>query len=371
MASRAADPGLIGQPGSRARIPTPAAVLDLDIFEANLAKMAGRAKAAGLALRPHTKSHKCAAIARMQLEAGAVGVCCAKLAEAEAMAAAGIGAILVTSPIAGEASARRAAALAGLPDFRLVVDHVDAVGELAATSSALQLIIDVDVGLGRTGVHDADQAADVARAILRHPQLSLLGVQGYGGHWQHMAGANARASAVAEGMGRLTSAIAAIREAGGPVEVVTGGGTGTFAADAAQGVLTEVQPGSYPFMDREYREALGGDPDGDFGQALFVAASVISANHPKWVTVDAGLKAFSTDGPAPVPADLVSASYRFFGDEHGMLTRPEGRHLARGDRVDFIPGHIDPTLDRYDVIHAVRGEVLVDILPVEARGASQ
>jgi D-serine deaminase-like pyridoxal phosphate-dependent protein len=284
MASRAADPGLIGQPGSRARIPTPAAVLDLDIFEANLAKMAGRAKAAGLALRPHTKSHKCAAIARMQLEAGAVGVCCAKLAEAEAMAAAGIGAILVTSPIAGEASARRAAALAGLPDFRLVVDHVDAVGELAATSSALQLIIDVDVGLGRTGVHDADQAADVARAILRHPQLSLLGVQGYGGHWQHMAGANARASAVAEGMGRLTSAIAAIREAGGPVEVVTGGGTGTFAADAAQGVLTEVQPGSYPFMDREYREALGGDPDGDFGQALFVAASVISANHPKWVT---------------------------------------------------------------------------------------
>jgi D-serine deaminase-like pyridoxal phosphate-dependent protein len=337
--------------------------------------MAARAKAAGLALRPHAKSHKCSALAARQIEAGAVGICCAKLAEAEAMAMAGIEAILVTSPIAGAFAAERAARLADeLADFRIVVDHVDGVAELgAAATSPIQVIIDVDVGLGRTGVGSPEQAAQVARAIALEPNLRLIGVQGYGGAWQHMEGANARADAVAAGMARLSAAIAAIREAGGTVEVVTGGGTGTFAADAAQGVLNEVQPGSFAFMDREYREALKSDPDGAFEQSLFVATRVISANHPKWVTVDGGLKAFSTDGPAPAPATpkFAGCTYRFFGDEHGMLTRPEGAEAVRGERVELIPGHIDPTLDRYDVLHLVRGDVLVDIVPIEARGASQ
>lgn len=370
-----ADPDLIGQPGSRAMIPTPAAVLDLDAFERNVEKMAARARAAGLALRPHAKSHKCSTLALRQIEAGAVGVCCAKLGEAEAMAAGGVTSILVTSPIAGAFAAERAARLADeLDDFRIVVDHVDGVRELAeAAAGPIQVLIDVDVGTGRTGVASPEQAAEVARAILSEPHLELIGVQGYGGHWQHMEGANARAAAVAEGMARLSAAIEAVRAAGGDLEVVTGGGTGTFAADAAQGVLTEVQPGSYAFMDREYRDALKGDPDGAFEQSLFIAATVISANQPKWVTLDAGLKAFAADGPPPVPADpaLARAAYRFYGDEHGMLTRPEGVELRRGQRIDFAPGHIDPTLDRYDVLHLVRGDVLVDIVPIEGRGASQ
>jgi D-serine deaminase-like pyridoxal phosphate-dependent protein len=174
-------------------------------------------------------------------------------------------------------------------------------------------------------------------------------------------------------MVRLANAIAAIREAGGTVEVVTGGGTGTFEADAAQGVLNEVQPGSYAFMDRQYRDALKADRDGAFEQSLVVASSVISANHPQWVTVDAGLKAFATDGPLPVAitAGFEEARYRYFGDEHGLLMRPEGRSLHRGDRVDFVVPHVDPTVDKFDVLHLVRGDVLVDILTVEARGASQ
>jgi len=370
-----ADPDLIGQPGSRAMIPTPAAVLDLDAFERNVAKMAERAAAAGLALRPHAKSHKCPALALKQIEAGAVGICCAKLAEAEAMAAAGLGAILVTSPIAGALNAERAARLAdALPDFRIVVDHVDGVAELAAAATApIQVLIDVDVGLGRTGVASPEQAAEVARAIADQPNLILLGVQGYGGAWQHIEGANARAAAVAEGMTRLTAAVAAIRATGAEVAVITGGGTGTFAADAAQGVLNEVQPGSYAFMDRQYRDALKSDPDGGFEQSLVIAASVISANHPQWVTIDAGLKAFATDGPLPsvVTAKFAECRYRYFGDEHGLLMRPEGADVARGERVELVVPHIDPTLDKYDVIHVVQGEVLVDILPVRARGASQ
>lgn len=367
--------GLIGQPGSRALIPTPAAVLDLDAFERNVAKMAARAKAAGLALRPHAKSHKCSATARRQIEAGAVGICCAKLAEAEAMAAAGIGAILVTSPIAGAAQARRAAALAQqLPDFRIVVDHVDGVVELAAAAvTPIQVLIDVDPGMGRTGVRDSAQAVEVFNAIVAQPDLTYLGVQCYGGHWQHLEGANARAAAVADGMAHLKGVLVALRKAGADIKVVTGGGTGSFAADAAQGVLTEVQPGSYAFMDREYRDALKGDPDGAFEQALSIAATVISVNHPKWVTVDAGLKAFATDGPLPeaLTPEFVASAYRFFGDEHGRLMRPEGRAVARGERVEFMPPHLDPTLDRYDVLHLVRGEVLEEIAPIEARGASQ
>jgi D-serine deaminase-like pyridoxal phosphate-dependent protein len=366
---------LIGQPGSRGLIPTPAAVLDLDAFERNVAKMAARAKAAGLALRPHAKSHKCSALAHRQMAAGAVGICCAKLAEAEAMAAAGVGAILVTSPIVGAAQAQRAARLAAeLPDFRIVLDHPDGVEELAAAAGGqVQVLIDVDPGTGRTGVHDAAQAVEVFRAIAARPKLKLLGVQCYGGHWQHLEGANARAAAVADGMARLSAVIAALRQAGAEVGVVTGGGTGSFAADAAQGVLTEVQPGSYPFMDRQYRDALKADPDGAFEQALTIAATVISANHPEWVTVDAGLKAFATEGPLPqaLTPKFAASPYRFFGDEHGMLMRPDGQAVARGERVEFTPPHVDPTLDRYDVLHLVRGGVLVEIAPIEGRGASQ
>ncbi len=348
-------------------------MLDLDAFEANVARMQARADAAGLALRPHAKSHKCSEIARRQMAAGAVGICCAKLAEAEAMAAAGIGSILVTSPIAGAPNAARAATLAlRVADFRIVVDHPDGAAELGATGAAMQVLIDVDVGLGRTGVASPEAALTVAAAIAKHPNLRLIGVQGYGGHWQHMEGANARASAVAEGIARLAAVRDALRAAGHGIEVVTGGGTGTFEADAAQGVLSEVQPGSYAFMDREYRDALKDDPDGAFAQSLTIAATVISANQPKWVTLDAGLKALSTDGPPPHPATakFAGSTFRFFGDEHGMLTRPDAP-VERGERVDLVPGHIDPTLDRYDWLHLVRGDVLEDIIPIEGRGRSQ
>lgn len=377
MASLSAEPSLIGQPGSRDLIPTPAAVLDLDAFERNLAAMAARAQAAGLALRPHSKSHKCAALARRQMETGAVGICCAKLAEAEAMAAAGIESILVTSPVAGPVQAARAAKLAAqIADFRIVIDHPDGAAELGAAASApVQVLIDVDPKLGRTGVASPEQALLVARAIAAQPKLKALGVQCYGGQWQHIKGANERAGAVADGMAYLSTVLAALRAQGFPTGLVTGGGTGSFAADAAQGVLSEVQPGSYAFMDRDYRDALAGDPDGGFEQALVIAATVISANQPDWVTVDAGLKAFATDGPLPEPLTpkFAGCGFRFYGDEHGRLMRPDAAmgETLRGERVDFVPPHVDPTLDRYDVIHLVRGDVLVEIARVEARGASQ
>lgn len=369
---------LIGQPGSRWRIPTPAGVIDLDAFDRNVARMAARAKAAGLALRPHAKSHKCAALARRQIAAGAVGVCCAKLGEAEALSAAGIRGILITSSLAGAPSAARAAKLAGIdPAFAITVDHPDGATEIGQAAQAagvtVRVVIDVDLGMGRTGVASVEQAVAVGAALAAQPSLKLIGVQGYGGQWQHMSGANARTVAVADGIGKLSEVASALRAQGHEITLMTGGGTGTFSADAAQGVLNEIQAGSYAFMDREYREALGSDDDGAFETSLVVQARVISANAERWVTVDAGLKAFATDGaePEPLGDDWAGSKYRFFGDEHGMVTRPKHRAVSRGDRVEFTAPHCDPTIDRYDLLHLVRGDVLVDLMRVDGRGASQ
>jgi D-serine deaminase-like pyridoxal phosphate-dependent protein len=369
----------LGAPGSRWRMPTPALVVDLDVFDRNVTLMAERARAAGVALRPHAKSHKTSALARRQIAAGAAGVCCAKLGEAEVLAARGIHGLLVTSPIVGALAAERAARLAlAMPDFALVVDHEDGVAEIAAAAQALRtgvaVVIDIDPGLGRTGASSTDQVLAIARAIAAAPTLRFLGVQCYGGQWQHMEGAAARAAAVRQGMEPLKATIAALTAEGFAPGLVTGGGTGTFAADTAEAIYTERQVGSYALMDRQYRDCLGRDADGDFEQSLFVQAQVVSVNAQAWVTVDAGLKALATDGPAPVPAAggrFAGCHYAFFGDEHGLLMRPPGGPVARGERVELVAPHCDPTFDRYDFVYLVRGDVLVDIARVDGRGRAQ
>jgi len=369
----------IGCAGSRFQLPTPALVVDLDAFERNVACMAQRAAAAGLALRPHAKTHKSATIARRQIEAGAVGICCVKVGEAEALAQAGIRRVLVTSPVVGDDAAKRCAELVRIdPDFLLVIDHPEQVEPLALAASAagvhLSVLIDIDVGLRRTGVPTSAAAVALAKRIFGFPSLRLAGVQGYGGHWQHIVGLSERRNAVETGMTRLAAAVEALRADGHVVPLITGGGTGTFSADAQLRVLNEVQPGSYIFMDNQYRDALGNDADGTFEQSLFVQAQVISINAEEWVTVDAGLKAFATDGPVPRPAGkrFSGSRYFYFGDEHGGLTRPSGDSpITLGERVEFIPPHCDPTVDRYDVMFLVRSDVVVEISPIEAARRSQ
>jgi D-serine deaminase-like pyridoxal phosphate-dependent protein len=369
----------IGCAGSRFQVPTPALIVDLDAFERNVARMAQRAATARLALRPHAKSHKSAAIGRRQIEAGAIGLCCVKLGEAEALAEAGLRRLLITSPIVGGDSASRAAALARLdPNLLLVVDHREQIDGLAIAASAaevcLYVLIDVDVGFGRTGITTPAAAVALAEQITRSSSLRLAGVQGYGGHWQHMVGVAKRRKAVEDGMARLAAVVEALRTAGYPVPLITGGGTGTFSADVAFRVLNEVQPGSYIFMDNQYRDALGDDEDGAFEQSLFVQTQVISINAEEWVTVDAGLKAFATDGPVPRPSGkrFLGSSYFYFGDEHGGVTRPSGGSpVTLGERVEFIPPHCDPTVDRYEVMFFVRGDVVVEITNIEAARRSQ
>jgi D-serine deaminase-like pyridoxal phosphate-dependent protein len=368
---------LLGKPGSRYGVATPALILDVDVLDRNIRHMADRARAAELRLRPHAKSHKCSFIAKRQIAAGAVGICCAKLGEAEALAAAGIESILITSPIAGELSAQRAAQLAAdIREFLIVVDHPAQVAWLERASAAagqeLGVLIDVDVGIARTGVSDPEHALALADAIRRSSCLELRGVQGYGGHLQHIQGLDARRRATETATTRLAGVVTALREAGHVIETITGGGTGSFASDAECGLLNEIQPGSYLFMDRQYREALLADPDGAFEQSLWVQAQVISVNAPAFVTVDAGLKAFATEGPAPRPTtpDFEQSKYVFLGDEHGAVTRPS-RDVAPGERIEFEVPHCDPTVDRYDGMYLVRGDVLIDWIEIEARGRSQ
>jgi 3-hydroxy-D-aspartate aldolase len=368
----------LGQPGSRYRVATPALVLDIDALDRNIALMAERAKRAGLKLRPHAKSHKSAFIARRQIAAGAAGVCCAKLGEAEALAQAGIDGILITSPLAGATTARRAAALSKrLTDFAVVVDHADQVRDLEAAAGAagtrLKVVIDIDVGLHRTGVPDMQGAVALMQRIGAAEHLALTGLQGYGGSWQHMKGREARYAAVEQGVAILATAAKSLKAQGAAVSQITGGGTGTFGADAALGILNEVQPGSYVFMDAQYRDALGDDADGEFEQSLFVQSSVISVNQPGSVTVDAGLKAFATDAgpPRPATAPFAPDAYAFRGDEHGRVMLPAGHAMAIGQRIELVPPHCDPNVDKYDVYHLVSGDQLVDIVAIEARGRSQ
>ncbi|MEV0297586.1 alanine racemase [Nocardia sp. NPDC050710] len=359
---------LLATPGSRHAIPTPAAIIDLTALNGNLARAAETCRDTGVTLRPHAKTHKCADLARLQLAAGAVGVCVAKLGEAEALFDAGIDNILVTSPIVGRSVAARAAdlAVAGA-SVTVTVDHPAGVAALAAMASTpIDVLVDVDVGLGRTGVPDPDAALRVATAIAAAPQLTMRGVQGYGGHWQHIGDPADRHAAVAEGMRRLTAAIELLDRHGHDTTIRTGGGTGTFEADIALGVLTELQPGSYAVMDAQYHR-IDGSWVHSLEQALFVAATVTGATQ-HWLTVDAGLKAFATD--AGTPGSDIGA-YLWYGDEQGLLLTDDPDRPALGTHVEFIPPHCDPTIDRYDILHVVEGDTLVDLWPIQARGRSQ
>ncbi len=236
---------LIGRQGSRRALNTPALILDLDALERNIGAMAKIARGGGVSLRPHAKTHKSVEIARRQLAAGAVGICCAKLGEAEALAEGGIGPLLVTSPVVGTAGVARLAALAEhSPGLLAAVDHPEPLAQIAASGARLGLLVDIDPGLHRTGVADAEAAVDLARRIAEAPNLSLAGVQFYCGREQHIEVFGARREAIIERTAYLRAVIAALAAAGLPPAIVSGGGTGSHAIDMELGVFSELQVGS-------------------------------------------------------------------------------------------------------------------------------
>lgn len=365
---------LLNTPGSRERLNTPVLVIELDALERNIQKMAELARSKGVRLRPHAKTHKSAEIARRQIASGAVGVCCAKLGEAEALAAEGIKSILLTSPVVTMPGMQRLAALnAQLDELIVVVDHPDNARLLAKSvhPGTLQVLIDVDPGIRRTGVITPEAAAQLYEVISSLPQLRYRGLQYYCGLQQHVAAFGERRDAIAERTDYLKSVIAQV----GQPEIVSGGGTGTCHIDAELGVINEWQVGSYVFMDRQYADCdLSGAGASPFDFALLIDTRVVSANSAGIATCDAGFKAMATDAGQPkiLAGAPDGATYHFMGDEHGLVVDAALEHSWElADRLTLAVPHCDPTVNLYDAYHVVRGEALVDIWPVTARGRSR
>lgn len=370
---------LIGAPGGRWKLATPALVIDLDAMERNIARMAAHAKASGIALRPHAKTHKCAEIARRQIAAGALGICAAKLGEAEALAEGGIDSILVTSPVVTDRGIARLMALNGrVSEVMAVCDNADVAARLAAAATScgkkLKLLVDIDPGMGRTGVRPDEEAVALVHEVARNPAFEFKGLQCYAGNLQHIESANERRDRSLSALGELAQLCRRFRDENIALDILTGGGTGTFDIDPDARILSELQVGSYLFMDRQYNEVWeksGGSPP--FETSLLVQTTVISANREGLATTDAGFKAFATDAGPPMILQGApkGANYFFFGDEQGgVLYFSTDGNLVPGDVIACAVPHCDPTVNLYDSYHVISADRLEAIWPVEARGRS-
>ena len=339
-------------------IPTPALVLDVERFERNLNAMARLAGSAGKQLRPHAKAHKCIEIARRQIAAGAIGVCVATVDEAEVMARGGIPGVLLTSPLADPIKMRRAAELRVM----VVVDHPEQVRMYDALGTKLDVLVDLDTGDHRTGALAGEPALALGQVVESARNLTLRGIQAYSVKASHVEGSRKREEFSASAWAIAIETLNAFRSAGLSTDIFSGGSTGSAAADSAIRAITELQSGSYIFMDAAYAR-IGGV---GFEHALTVLATVVSANHSDRVTVDAGFKAFATDRPfGPTPLGYDGITHGWAGDEFSYLFKGESGALPKlGDRVSFIPPHCDPTVNLYDKIWVCHGDRVEDSWPI-------
>ena len=358
------------------RIDTPALVIDLDAMERNCAAMAAFAAAHRVALRPHAKTHKSAAIAQLQMRSGAVGVCVQKLGEAQALSEAGVHDIFITNEVVDAAKLARLAALAGRIKLALAVDSTLGIERLAtalaAAGTMVDVFVEIDVGQGRCGVAPAAAGA-LAHQVVAHG-LRFAGLQAYHGRAQHLRSVAEREAAIHQAVALVRAAQASITSAGMHCPLVTGGGTGSFVFEAASGVYGELQAGSYLFMDRDYADNDTAPQAPAFEHALFVKSQVMSrgASH---AVVDAGHKAHAIDSGLPRvwQRELEFANG---GDEHGIL-RPNSTATAAelprlGETVWLVPGHCDPTVNLHDHYIAVRGGLVQGVVEavwaIDARG---
>jgi 3-hydroxy-D-aspartate aldolase len=375
---RGPNAALIGQPGSRHHLETPALVLDLDVADRNIAVMADHARAFGYALRPCFKVHKSLEIARRQVAAGALGTCCATLAEAEAAVAAGIPGVMLFSTVVTPGRLDRVAQLnAATDEFIIITDDLGNVAALAdaARRSGRDLAVMADYAMsgGRTGAQDGKQTVELARRIADTPGLRYAGLQSYNGRILTIPDYDDRAAATLERAAELADVLADLAAAGLTPEIVSGSGTGTHDIDGRGGLFTEIQVGTYVLMDVNYSGVqIRKDDPSPFGQALWVSASVISSPGAGYVITDGGAKeidgTFGTMPPVIAAGAPAGSEYRMVGDDLGRIDVPAGADApAVGDRVTLIPPHAWQTVPLYPVYHCVSGDTLVDIWPVDAQ----
>ena len=359
----------IGMP--QTQMPTPALVIDLDVFQENLNRMAHFFKGP-VKLRPHIKTHKCPIIARLQVEAGAIGITCAKLSEAEVMVAHGIRDILIANQVVGYGKPERLAALASQADVKVAVDntyHVDELNRAACLSRVrIGVVIEVNVGNDRCGTRSIEETLALARYICSKEGLVFNGLMGYEGHCVFTADRDERKAACMAANKVLVDSAHVLRSHGFAVEIVSAGGTGTYDMSGVYPGITEVEAGSYIFMDGCYSGILGNDL---FSPALWVLSTVISKPEPGLALIDAGMKSLTHEFGLPQPR-LKGAKLEGLSEEHGRLALlPEADGLKVGDLVKIWPSHGCTTVNLHDRYCVVKDGLLVAVWEVAARGMSQ
>jgi len=366
---------------SKWKLDTPCLVIDLDKLEKNIERMQAHAARFGKKLRPHAKTHKCSRIAAMQMEAGCVGICVAKVSEAEVLVNRGLRGVLITSPVVSDYKIERLMECQSRdPGLMVVVDNGSNVRKLNEVASSrgvkLNVLVDLDPGMGRTGVAFSDGVA-MGQWIDRLPSLRLRGVQCYAGHVQHISSFDDRLRQSLHWMGQAGEVVRALRQKGLPCEIFTGAGTGTHEIDCRIPDVTDLQVGSYTMMDADYL-SIGSSQNAsrfeNFPPALTLLTTVISVNHPGFVTVDAGLKALYKDGGTPYVLNPPGPGlrYEWRGDEHGKITISDSSvRLELGDVLEMVVSHCDPTVNLFDALYVTLNEVVTEVWPIDMRGKCQ
>ncbi len=366
-------PAEIGAP--LAEVETPALIVDLTAYEANVERLQRFADQRGVGLRPHAKTHKCAAIALYQMRAGAVGVCCQKTSEAQALVEAGVPDVVISNEVVGAPKIARLVELSTRATVSVCVDDAGNVDALSAAMAPhrrqLGVLVEIDVGAGRCGVGTVEDAVGLARRITDAPGLHFKGLQAYHGGAQHVRDFHQRCEAAKGAIVRAFEAHRALIDNGLKCEIVSGGGTGSYVLEAESGVYNELQCGSYIFMDVDYgrNRARDGAWYREFRNSLFVYTTVMSKVRSDVAVVDAGLKAVSVDSGMPRVCGFQGVSYVAASDEHGKLEiKSPQTPLTLGDKLMLIPGHCDPTVNMYDWLVGFRDGWVETIWPVTARG---
>jgi D-serine deaminase-like pyridoxal phosphate-dependent protein len=356
-------------PGTpKSEMDTPALLLDLDVMERNIETAARFFRGVKAKLRPHTKTNKCPIIARKQIAAGAIGICCAKVGEAEVMVVGGVDDILIANQVVGKAKIARLMSLARHARMKVAVDDPQNVRDLSEAAQAfgaeLGVLVEVNVGMNRCGVEPGQPTVALAKEIARHKGLRFMGLMGYEGHMVNTTPYEKRAEGAKKAMDLLLGSRDAVEKAGLKVEVVSAGGTGTWNITGAMPGITEIEAGSYIFMDGAYRKVLQ-----DFDCALTVLTTVISRPTPDRAIVDIGRKSISNDMGMPEPFNLKGATLESLSEEHGKLkVEGDARQLRSGDKIEILPSHGDTTINIHSHYFAMRKGKLEAIWEIGGRG---
>ncbi len=351
---------------------TPSLLIDLDKFLYNINLMADFFADKPTALRPHCKTHKSPRVAQYQLEAGAVGITCAKLSEAEVFANAGVEDILIANQITGPVKIARMTELAAKCNLMVAVDdpvNVEALDQACAQKGLqLRVLVEVDIGMKRCGVTPGAAALQLAQQVNAAKNLKFMGLQAYEGHLVLTKDPAEREQKVIESFAPLQETITLLEKNGLPVEIVSGGGTGTFDVSGTKTPLTEMQVGSYVFMDQTYNPVRP-----EFKPAMTILSTVVSRTVPGRLVTDAGLKSITSEFGWPTLLGIESATMSYLSEEHAVLdlADPDSVSVKPGEMVQFMPSHVCTTVNLHDAFFVHQNGVLVDVWPIEARGCAQ